>query len=202
MSRVPFDVETLGAPQWEVGARLRAIREAKNLSLREFAKRVSHASFHVSHTAVVKYEMGGLKITPDYLERVSEAFNVPYGWLVSGVVPEDISSGSPIVLEAGLGFLPRYLQRSVGSRLEQLADWCGTPPGPIRSDFYREVGRLLRAPFSEPSGFLRSWDELSERELSVYVATQFANLRMVLRRFVQEDFGPGLVGEEERAPQR
>lgn len=186
MSRKPFDVEGLGAPQEEVAVRLRAVRESNALSLREFAHRLSSNGRQVSHTAVAKYEIGELKITPDYLELVSRAFSVPYGWFLSGLGADEETLADPAMAAAGLEFLPRYLHKSVSTRLGLLADWCGIPAGPVRVDFYEEVGSILRVPFSQALRFTRQLTDLSERELSVFIVTQFAALRTVLRRFTED----------------
>lgn len=177
-----FNVETLGAPQDQVAYRLRAVREAMGLSLREFTKLLTRSGRHVSHTAVMKYERGQLKITPDYVDQVSAATGVPFGWFLSGLTSDDSPDSGPAIHAAGLGFLPPYLHASVCSRLEGLADWCAVPPGPSLDEFYAHVGEIIRGPFRLSDQFIRPLDDLTERELSVYVATQFANLRTLLRR--------------------
>lgn len=187
MSRIAFDTETLGAPQEEVAYRLRAVREAMGLSLRSFAKRLSSDSRHVSHTAVMKYERLELKITPDYLDLVARRTHVPYGWFLSGIGSEDSPLSAPVLLSAGLESLPSFLHRSVTERMERLADWCGVPPGPTLEEFYGQVGRILLAPFTDGATYFRSWSELTEREMSVYVASQFATLRTLLRRLGELD---------------
>ena len=190
VSRIPFDVETLGAPQQEVAFRLRAVREAHGLSLRDFAERLTEHGRHVSHTAVAKYERGELKITPDYLELVSGEFGVPYGWFLSGIASEDDGTEVPSLGDAGLDFLPKFLRASVRTRLDLLADWCGIPPGPLRISFYQDVGAIIRAPLTEHGSCVRPWQELSERELSVYLVTQFATLRTLLRRWKETEQAP------------
>jgi transcriptional regulator with XRE-family HTH domain len=182
MSRRPFDVETLGAAQEEVAQRLRAVRESMGLSLRSFADRLTSSEHHVSHVAVMKYEHLELRITPDYLELVSMVTGVPYGWFLSGVGSEDSPPSPPALHSAGLDFLPTYHHRWITERLERLANWCGIPPGPALEEFYGQVGAVLRGPFGDDKSYLRPWRDLSDRELSVYLATQFATLRTLLRR--------------------
>jgi transcriptional regulator with XRE-family HTH domain len=183
MPREPYDIDNLGAPQAEVAFRLRAVRKARGLSLREFAGFLSSDGSRVSHTAVMKYEHEELRITPGYLELVAKSTEVPYGWFLSGLGSDEVPELAPALASAGLEFLPAYLHRSVTSRLEGLADWCGIPPGPGLVEFYRGVGRLLTAHFQELHSYVRPLAELSERELSVYMAMQFATLRAVFRRF-------------------
>jgi transcriptional regulator with XRE-family HTH domain len=196
MARGGFDVESLGAPQAEVAYRLRSVREAKGLSLREFAKLLTGPDRHVSHTAVMKFEDLELRITPDYLDLVATRTGIPYGWFLSGLDADDVSPSTPALETARLEFLPRYLHRSVTERLEGLADWCGIPPGPDLDVFFRQVGDVIRAPFAEPNSNFRSWKQLTQRELSVYIATQFATLRTLLRRLGEPE-DPGPLGEDE-----
>lgn len=197
MSRIAYDVDGLGAPQAEVAYRLRAVRQFHGLSLREFARCLTEAGRHVSHTAVAKYEDGELKITPDYLDLVGKAFGVSYGWFLSGLGSDDLLPGNPSVEAAGLQFLPRYLHVSVSGRLEALADWCGVPDGVIRESFFQEIGDFVRAPFLRPSTYFRPWEEFSEREISVYVATAFATLRSLVRRSGEGEFSPEGGTEEQ-----
>lgn len=194
MARSGFDVETLGAPQAEVAYRLRAIREAKKLSLREFAKLLTGPDRHISHTAVMKFEELELRITPDYIDLVATRTGVPYGWFLSGLDADDVSPSTPAIQAARLDFLPRYLHASVTERLEGLANWCGVPPGSDLTVFFQQVGELIRAPFAGTNPNFRSWEELTQRELSVYIATQFATLRTLLRRLGEPE-QPGPVGE-------
>lgn len=191
MSRVPFDIETLGAKQDEAAYRLRAVRESLGLSLRSFADRLSSADRHVSHVAVMKYENLELKITPDYLDLVAKTTGVPYGWFLSGLGGEDAEGTNSALHAAGMEFLPAFHHRWINERLGRLADWCGIPPGAALGDFYAQVGAILRVPFQEDKSYLRPWSELSDRELSVYLATQFATLRMVLRRLGTPDVDVG-----------
>ncbi len=197
MSRVAYDVDGLGAPQTEVASRLRAVRQFHGLSLRDFASRLTEAGHRVSHTAVAKYEDGELKITPDYLDLVGKAFGVSYGWFLSGLGSDDLLPGNASLDAAGLDFLPRYLHTSVSARLDALADWCGVPDGAIREGFFQELGDFVRTPFSRPSIYFRPWEEFSEREISVYVATAFATLRTLLRRSGEGEPPPG-TGSAER----
>ena len=194
MSKKPFDTETLGAPQEEVAYRLRAVRESLGLSLRAFASRLTDEAWHTSHTSVMKYERGQLKVTPDYLDLVSRKTGVPYGWFLSGIGSEDSPPSAPALRSAGLEFLPPFLHRSLTARLEQLADWCGVPPGPGLEEFYTEVGGVVRAPLTANTNYFRSLSELQERELSVYIATQFATMRTLLRRLGELDDGQPTEG--------
>ncbi len=183
MPSAGYDLENLGASQEEVAFRLRAVRESMGFSLREFAEGLRDMGRGVSHTAVTKYERGDLRITPDYLDLVSAFSKVPYGWFLSGLSSEDVPLATPALLSAGLDVLPAYLHKSLSSRLEGLADWCGIPPGPALDEFFADVGHLLKAPFLESRGSVQPLNEISERVLSVYMAMQFSILRTVLRRF-------------------
>jgi transcriptional regulator with XRE-family HTH domain len=182
MSPTPFDVEILGVPQEEVALRLRVLREGRGLSLRKFAALLSAVGHPVSHTAVVKFERMELKITPDYLDLVSRATGVTYGWLLSGKGLGDPSGEYPVVLAAGLESLPGFLHDSVSKRLEQLAEQCGITQGAEKPEFYQRIGAIVRAPFAEASSFLRPWDQLSERELTTFLASQFRALQSLLNR--------------------
>jgi len=190
MARQRFDEESLGAPQVEVAYRLRAIRESKGMSLREFAKLLTGPDHHVSHTAVMKFEDMDLRITPDYIDLVASKTGVPFGWFLSGLAADDVSPSTPALQVAGMDFLPPYLHRSVTERLEGMANWCGIPPGPALDDFFRQIGAVIRAPFAEPSSFFRDFEELTQRELAVFIATQFATLRTLLRRLGEPDEAP------------
>jgi len=194
MSRSSFNVDVLGAQQEEVAHRLRAVRESLGLSLRTMASRLTSEEHHVSHVAVMKYERLELKITPDYLERVARVTNVPYGWFLSGVGGEDSPPSHPPLQTAGMDFLPSVHHRWVADRLERLANWCGIPPGKTLEGFYAQVGAILGAPLKGNAAYLRSWTQLTDRELSVYLATQFATLRTVLRRLGDPEEPSGSSG--------
>jgi transcriptional regulator with XRE-family HTH domain len=194
MSRQPYDTESLGSPQPEVAARLKAFRVGRGLSLRAFSKGLQAKGHQISHTAVMKYETGALKITDGYLEMVREAYNVPFGWFLSGL--EAIQGAEHPVLEgSGLEELPSFLHASMSRRLEEMADGCELPDGPGRPIFYRMVGDLILAPFSQDGTFVRAWTELSEREISTYISAQLGLLEPLLRK-VSEEEGNG-EGETE-----
>lgn len=197
MSRMPLDVEILGARQEDVAHRLRAVRESMGLSLRALATRLTSNGSQVSHVAVMKYERLELNITPGYLEQVAGVTNVPYGWFLSGVGGEDSPPSHPPVQTAGLDFLPPVHHKWIAERLERLANWCGVPPGPALEEFYAQLGAILGTPLKGDAVFLRSWNQLTDRELSVYLATQFATLRTVLRRLGESE---AIQGALESAP--
>lgn len=66
-----------------VGNRLASIRDAADLSLREFAGRVEEAGYSVSHAAVRQYERRE-SVPSAYLLAVAEVFDVDPAWLFTG----------------------------------------------------------------------------------------------------------------------
>jgi transcriptional regulator with XRE-family HTH domain len=182
VSRIPYDVESLGPAQEAVAGRLRAFRLEQRLSLRAFADRLSKSGHPISHTAVAKYETGRLKVTADYLELVSGSFGVPYGWFISGLGDDDKGADYPALVAAGLAGLPGYAHDTVAARLEKLAVECGVPEGAERDAYFRTVGRLVLAPFLDSEGLIRGWGELTQKELMGYLTGEFALLRTLFRK--------------------
>lgn len=67
-----------------LGERLRAVREGRRMSLREFAAHLSaHGGPEVSHATVGKYEHG-TRVPAEYAAAVAEAFDVAPRWLLLG----------------------------------------------------------------------------------------------------------------------
>jgi len=67
----------------EIGARLREVREAANLSREEFVNRLGRGT----RRAIAIYEEGRVLIPSDIAYQVCEEFQVRFSWLMAGVGP-------------------------------------------------------------------------------------------------------------------
>jgi transcriptional regulator with XRE-family HTH domain len=135
---------------YEIGNRLRSVREGSGLSTRAFAARIGEeGGFEISHSSVWKYERTD-GVPGDYLAAVCRTFGVDPGWLLAG----DVRPGG-----GASGRLQRTL-RTVEGLLETLRDGGDGSAATELADVQREWERFQGGlPRHHPlrDVILRSW---------------------------------------------
>jgi Zn-dependent peptidase ImmA (M78 family)/transcriptional regulator with XRE-family HTH domain len=66
-----------------LGTRLRAAREAANLSTRVAARRLTELGLPLSHTMLANYELGSAFPTTPAVQSLARIYNKPYEWFLS-----------------------------------------------------------------------------------------------------------------------
>jgi transcriptional regulator with XRE-family HTH domain len=76
----------------EIPDRLRKVRQAEGLSVRDMAAMLESAGYDVSHGSVSSYENAGARVPADYVALVAKLFNRNPRWLLTG---EGIEEDAP-----------------------------------------------------------------------------------------------------------